>query len=226
VSPLSPADAASRLAGIRKAIGLAAARAGRDPAEVTLLAVSKTFPPQAVEACLEAGHLDFGESYIQEAREKIPLVGGKARWHFIGRLQANKARQAVGLFTAFHALDSLELAAELERRLAPLGRSLEVYVQVNVSGEASKSGIPPGELPGFLEGLAAFPSLSPAGLMTMPPFDPDPETARPHFRRLRELRDGHAPGKGLSMGMSGDFEVAVEEGATVVRVGTALFGQR
>ncbi|MDR2612863.1 MAG: YggS family pyridoxal phosphate-dependent enzyme [Deltaproteobacteria bacterium] len=223
----SPEDAGSRLAAVRERIARAAERAGRDPAGVSLLAVSKTFPPEAVESFLAAGQRDFGESYIQEARDKIPAVGGDARWHFIGHLQTNKARYAARLFPVIHALDSLELASELNRRLVAEGRSVEAYVQVNVSGEDSKGGIGPGELPEFLDALAAYAAVIPVGLMTMPPFDPDPETARPHFRRLRELRDRSAPAlKGLSMGMSGDYEVAVEEGATVVRVGTALFGGR
>jgi pyridoxal phosphate enzyme (YggS family) len=220
-------EAARRLSDVRMSIARAADRVKRDPAAVTLLAVSKTFPALAVDRFIEAGQLEFGESYVQEAREKIPQVRGIAVWHFIGHLQANKAKYAARLFDCVHAVDSLELAAELSRRLASESRSMDVYLQVNVSGEDSKSGVSPDELPVFLEGLKACRQIVPVGLMTMPPFDPDPETARPHFRRLRELRDSVCPGlSGLSMGMSGDYEVAVEEGATVVRVGTALFGSR
>ncbi|MDR1042072.1 MAG: YggS family pyridoxal phosphate-dependent enzyme [Deltaproteobacteria bacterium] len=220
-------EAASRLEEVRGRIAGAARRAGRDPEAVKLLAVSKTFPPEAVEAFMGAGQTEFGESYVQEARDKIPLVKGNAVWHFIGHLQANKAKYAARLFDCVHAVDSLDLASELDRRLAEAGRSMDVYVQVNVSGERAKSGIPPDELEDFLLGLKAFGRAVPVGLMTMPPYDPDPEAARPHFRRLRELRDRVAPDlAGLSMGMSGDYEVAVEEGATIVRVGTALFGSR
>ncbi|MDR1080212.1 MAG: YggS family pyridoxal phosphate-dependent enzyme [Deltaproteobacteria bacterium] len=220
-------EAARRLLDVRTRIDRAAERAGRAPGSVTLLAVSKTFPAEAVDGFIEAGQLEFGESYVQEARDKIPQVRGLAVWHFIGHLQVNKARYAAKLFDAVHALDTLELAAELAKRLRQESRTLDVYVQVNVSGEGSKSGMPPEALPAFLDGLKGYGELVPVGLMTMPPFDPDPETARPHFRRLRELRDSVCPRlSGLSMGMSGDYEVAVEEGATVVRVGTALFGNR
>ncbi|MDR3154643.1 MAG: YggS family pyridoxal phosphate-dependent enzyme [Deltaproteobacteria bacterium] len=224
---LTPIEAAERLSFVRAGIARAAERAGRDPAEVTLLAVSKTHPPEAVERYLEAGQQDFGESYIQEAREKIPAVREGARWHYIGHLQTNKAKHAARLFPVIHALDSLELASELNRRLISDGKTVEAYIQVNVSGEGAKSGMPPEALPEFLDALSAYAAVVPVGLMTMPPFDPDPEAARPHFRRLRELRDRSAPAlRGLSMGMSGDYEVAVEEGSTVVRVGTALFGPR
>jgi pyridoxal phosphate enzyme (YggS family) len=212
---------------VRSRITKAADRAKRDPAGVTLLAVSKTFSAEAVDAFIGAGQLEFGESYVQEAKIKIPSVRGLAVWHFIGSLQSNKAGAAAKLFDCVHSLDSLRLASELDRRLAEESRSMDVYLQVNVSGEGSKGGMAPEALEGFLEAMRAYKALIPVGLMTMPPFDPDPEAARPHFRRLRELRDASAPGlAGLSMGMSGDYEAAVEEGATIVRVGTALFGAR
>jgi pyridoxal phosphate enzyme (YggS family) len=224
---LGPGEALARLQGVRERIRLAEERASRPPGSVTLLAVSKTHGPEAISELARAGQRVFGESYIQEAREKIPLIPEGLDWHFIGHLQTNKARHAASLFSAIHALDSLDLAAELNKRLLPLERRMSCYIQVNVSQEGTKSGIEPGELPGFLDSLSAFGALVPVGLMTMPPFDPDPEAARPFFIILRELRDKHAPGlPGLSMGMSGDFEVAVEEGATIVRVGTALFGAR
>ena len=225
-SVLSQEEALRRLASVRENIAGAEKRASRAPGLVTLLAVSKTFPADAVRVFLGAGQKLFGESYIQEARDKAPIVP-EAEWHFIGHLQTNKAKYAARLFTAVHALDSLELAAELNRRLIPLERTLDCYIQVNVSGEGTKSGIGPEELPNFLDALSAYAALKPLGLMTMPPYDPDPEAARPFFRSLYELREKRAPSLPvLSMGMSGDFETAVEEGATIVRVGTTLFGTR
>jgi pyridoxal phosphate enzyme (YggS family) len=194
---------------------------------VTLLGVSKTFPGESILAFHRQGLLDFGENYIQEARDKIPSLPDSIRWHFIGHLQSNKAKYAAKLFSVLHTLDSLELARELDKRLASDDRYMDVFIQVNVSGEESKSGLSPESLPAFLDSLAAYPRLKPQGLMTMPPYDPDPEVSRPYFRRLYELREKVAPAlKGLSMGMSGDFEVAIAEGATVVRIGTALFGVR
>lgn len=228
--PLTVEEASARLRETLSAVARAAGRAGRRPEEISLLAVSKTFPADMVRAYLKAGQTEFGESYIQEAREKSAELAADRpapHWHFIGHLQTNKAKYAAAIFDTVHSLDSLELAGELNRRASALGRTVNVYVQVNVSGEESKSGLAPGELPAFLDGLAAFPALIPKGLMTMPPYDPDPEASRPCFAALRELRDKRTPGlPGLSMGMSGDFEVAVEEGATIVRVGTALFGRR
>lgn len=229
-SILSPTEAAARLAEVRALIARAAVKAGRDPAEIKLLAVSKTFPAEMVRVYLSAGQLDFGESYIQEARTKAAeLTGAEPApdWHFIGHLQTNKAKYAAAIFSTIHSLDSLELAEELDRRATALGRTLRVYVQVNVAGEASKSGLSPSALPAFLGQLGRFPTLRAQGLMTMPPYDPDPEVSRPHFAALRALRDKVAPSlPGLSMGMSGDFQVAIEEGATIIRVGTTLFGSR
>jgi pyridoxal phosphate enzyme (YggS family) len=212
---------------IRAAIDEAARASGRASGDVTLLAVSKTFPPEDIALFLEAGQKDFGESYIQEAREKIPQVPLAANWHFIGRLQTNKAKYAARLFSHVHALDSLELAAELHKRLIAQDSSVSAFIQVNVSGEESKNGMEPDELPRFLDALAPFSAVVPVGLMTIPPYDPDPEESRRHFRALYETREKYAPRlPGLSMGMSGDFQVAISEGATVVRVGTALFGPR
>lgn len=227
---ISPAEAAARLAEVRDSMARAAVKARRDPAEIKLLAVSKTFPAEMVWVYLQTGQKDFGESYIQEARGKAAELAGAEPapdWHFIGHLQTNKAKYAAAIFTTIHSLDSLELAEELDRRVAALGRSLKVYIQVNVSGEAAKSGLSPADLPSFLDQLTRYPALIPQGLMTMPPYDPDPEVSRPHFSALRELRDKQAPGlPGLSMGMSGDYRVAIEEGATIIRVGTSLFGSR
>jgi pyridoxal phosphate enzyme (YggS family) len=205
----------------------AAKASGRDPSEVALVAVSKTVPASAVKALLEAGQRDFGESYIQEARDKIPELPFEAVWHFIGHLQANKAKFVPPLFSTLHSLDSIALAAELQKRLSAAERILGVYVEVNVSGEDQKSGIEPGSLASFLDDLSRYPALIPLGLMTMPPYDPDPEASRPYFSALYSLREKVCPAlKGLSMGMSGDFQVAISEGATVIRVGTALFGER
>jgi len=227
---LSPAEAAERLRSIRDAVAEAAERAGRPPGSVTILGVSKTFPASSIKAFAGAGLRDFGESYLQEARPKIDelaCLDPIPRWHFIGHLQTNKARAAAALFPVIHSLDRLELARELDARARVLGRTLEVYLEVNVSGEKSKSGLAPADLPRFLEDMAGLPALKPLGLMTMPPYDPDPEASRPFFAALRELRDRLAPGlPGLSMGMSGDYPVAIEEGATIIRVGTVLFGGR
>jgi len=229
-SVISPAEAASRLSAVRTRMAEAAARAGRDPGEVTLLGVSKTFPVGMIKVYAQAGLPDFGESYIQEARDKAAELDGfkpEPRWHFIGHLQTNKAKYAAPLFSVIHSLDDLGLARDLNRRAEALERTISVYIQVNVAGEDTKNGLAPAELPAFLEALTPLTSLKPLGLMTMPPYDPDPEVSRPHFAALRELRDQHAPHlSGLSMGMSGDFEVAIEEGATIIRVGTTLFGVR
>ena len=227
---LSPAEAAERLRTVREAVAEAAERAGRPAGDITLLGVSKTVPAALIKAFAGAGLKDFGESYLQEARAKIDELDAlepAPRWHFIGHLQSNKARQAAAMFPVIHSLDRLGLARELDARARALGRIIETYIEVNVSGEESKSGLPPAELPRFLEDLALMPALKPLGLMTMPPYDPDPEASRPFFAALRELRDRLAPGlPGLSMGMSGDFPVAIEEGATIIRIGTALFGGR
>lgn len=230
VQTLSVDEAAERLAELRAAMAGAAERAGRAADEITLLGVSKTFPADRVRTYLSVGLADFGESYIQEAREKAldlaaALLPAPA-WHFIGRLQTNKAKYAAAIFDTIHSVDSPELAGELNRRAAALSRTVNIYAQVNVSGETAKSGMPPAALPDFLRELKNFSALRFKGLMTMPPYDLEAEAARPHFQALRRLRDEYAPGTGLSMGMSGDFEVAIEEGATVVRVGTRLFGDR
>jgi pyridoxal phosphate enzyme (YggS family) len=218
--------AQARLSQVKSQIALSARKAGRDPQEVTLLAVSKFFPVEDVGLYLALGQKDFGENYLQEAQEKA-LKLPEARWRFIGHLQTNKARFVPGLFFSLDTLDSLELAAKLNKALTEKNQRLPVFIQVNISGEGSKSGLDPLELPGFLDCLTKYPALDPQGLMTMPPYDPDPEKSRPYFRRLYELREKEAPSlKGLSMGMSGDYPVAIEEGATVVRIGSALFGDR
>lgn len=227
---ISIAEAESRLKQIRSTLSETAEKCGRNTEEITLLGVSKTFPAEAVRVYLSAGLKDFGESYIQEAREKTAELADcvpTPNWHFIGHLQTNKAKYAAAMFSTVHSVDTIELAHELNKRAIALNRTIDVYIQVNVSGEGSKSGLSPAYLPALLDGLNGLSGLIPKGLMTMPPYDPDPEMSRPHFAALRELRDKYAPNlPGLSMGMSGDFEVAIEEGATIVRVGTALFGQR
>ena len=227
---LDSAEIAARLQAFRDSIAEAAGRSGRPAEAVTLLGATKTVPAALLRSFAEAGLRDFGESYLQEARPKIDALAGLSplpRWHFIGHLQTNKARQAAAVFPIIHSLDRLELARELDRRARSLGRAIDTYVEVNISGEESKSGLSPADLPGFLEALALLPALKPLGLMTMPPYDPDPEASRPYFAALRELRDRVCPRlPGLSMGMSGDFRAAIEEGATIVRIGTALFGPR
>ena len=213
-------------------IASAAERSGRKAEEVTLVAVTKTHGPETVRDALDAGMTLFGENKVQEAAWKIPLSPSSAHWHLIGHLQTNKARQAVRLFETIHAVDSARLFDVLESAARQAGTRPEIYLEVNVSGEASKFGLTPEAVPGVIEHiLDQAQALTLTGLMTMAPFDPEPEHARKHFARLRELRDSLSAQFSLdlphlSMGMSGDFEVAIEEGATDVRIGTALFGQR
>ena len=216
---------------IRQRIRAACQRAGRNPDSVTLLAVSKTHPPETIKAAVDCGQIYFGENKVQEAKAKIPLCPGKLRWHFIGHLQSNKCRDAVELFEMIQSVDSLSLAQEINKRAEQAARRLPVLMEVNVAGEASKFGYPPERLLAELKYLNALPRLEIRGLMTVPPWSPEAEDSRLHFRRLRELKERAetvlgAPLPHLSIGMSGDFEVAIEEGATMVRVGTALFGPR
>jgi len=228
---------AERLAAVRARIGAAARRAGRDPAAVTLVGVSKRMPPERVAEAARAGLACVGENYVQEAREKKaaldPLPEARAlRWHLIGNLQRNKARDAVATFDVVETVDRPGLAQELERRAAQAGRAHEVLLQVNVTGEPQKAGAAPQDVAALLCACAELPHLRVTGLMTVPEAAADPERTRPCFAQLRALRDAlrDAPGgaglRELSMGMSADFEVAIEEGATLVRVGTALFGPR
>lgn len=224
-------DLAANLQRIRERIAAACARAHRDPASVTLLAVAKTQPPEMVQQAAQLGLTLFGENKVQEAKAKIPLCPGKLRWHMIGHLQSNKCRDAVELFQMVQSVDSLRLAEELNKRADLAARTLPILLEVNVVGESSKFGYPPAQLLAELLALNALPRLEVHGLMTVPPWSPVPENVRPVFRRLRELKTQceqslGAPLPHLSMGMSGDFEVAIEEGATLIRVGTALFGER
>jgi pyridoxal phosphate enzyme (YggS family) len=219
------------LNSIQQRIRAACERAGRTADSVTLVAVSKMHPPETIRAAADCGQMFFGENKIQEAKAKIPLCPGKCRWHFIGHLQSNKVRDAVELFEMIQSVDSLSLAQEINKRCEQAAKRMPVLLEVNVAGEASKSGYAPEKLLAELKELNKLPRIEIQGLMTVPPWAPEMEKARPHFRRLRELKMQceeilGAPLPHLSMGMSGDFEVAIEEGATLVRIGTALFGSR
>jgi pyridoxal phosphate enzyme (YggS family) len=216
---------ATNLRAIRKRIAAACASAGRDPAEVTLVAVSKTFPPEAIVEAVRDGVTDIGENRVQEAAAKAPAVsaaGVRPRWHLVGHLQSNKARAALELFDVIESVDSVELGERIGR-LAQ--RPIDVLLEVNVAGETSKFGLMPEDTPAAVRDLAAVPNLNVRGLMTVAPLVDDAEKVRPVFRQLRALRDELGLAE-LSMGMSGDFEVAIEEGATIVRVGRAIFGER
>jgi PLP dependent protein len=228
-------DLAARFADVEARIAAAATRAGRSPSEVTLIAISKTHPASLIRRLIDLGAMNLGENRVQEAEGKIPEVGRtKARWHLVGHLQANKARRALNLFDVIHSLDSIDLAQRLDRLCGEIGtRSFPVLIQVDLGHEETKSGIDEQQLPQLVEAVQRLERLELTGLMTLPPFFDDPEQARPYFRRLRQLRDelaredvfGKSAGE-LSMGMTHDFEVAIEEGATMVRIGTAIFGER
>ena len=224
-------DFADNLKQVRQRIAAACDRAGRDPASVQLLAVTKSQPPEAVRAAAEAGLVLFGENKVQEAKAKIPLCPGKLRWHMIGHLQSNKCRDAVEWFEMIQSVDSLPLAEEINKRAEQAAKTIPILLEVNVVGEASKFGYPPQQMLAEFNRINALPRLEIHGLMTVPPYSPVAERVRPVFQKLRELKSRceqllGAPLPHLSMGMSGDFEVAIEEGATFVRVGTALFGER
>ena len=226
---------AKRVEHVRARIREAARRANRAVEEITLVAVSKTHPAEAIRAALETGLCDFGENRVQEAEQKIPLVDRDgAKWHLIGHLQSNKARRAVELFDVIHSVDSAALAVRLNRICEELNReSLTVLIQVDLGQEATKSGVAEDELTEVVGAMKECARLTLLGLMTVPPFFDEAERVRPYFRRLRDLRDqlqtqgAFASGRGeLSMGMTHDFEIAIEEGATMVRIGTAIFGAR
>lgn len=219
---------AENLAAVRARIEAAAARAGRNAAGVQLIAVSKTIPPEIMSEAVAEGVTTFGESRVQEAKAKIPQLPGKLQWHLIGHLQTNKAREAVELFQMIHSVDSIRLARELDKCAGQPSLTVPVLLECNVSGESTKFGFKPDEVMEMLAELNALRRLEIRGLMTMAPFFEDPQEARPTFSALRELRDQlqqrHGiPLPALSMGMTNDFEVAIEEGATMVRVGTAIF---
>jgi pyridoxal phosphate enzyme (YggS family) len=224
-------DLAENVERVQQRIAAACARAGREASSVALLAVSKSQPPEAVSEAARLGLTLFGENKVQEAKAKIPLCPGRLRWHMIGHLQTNKCRDAVELFEMVQSVDSLHVAEELNRRAEQAARTISILLEVNIVGEASKFGYKPEQLLADLPKLNALPRLEIHGLMTVPPWGPVAERVRPVFRKLRELKGQceqllGAPLTELSMGMSGDFEVAIEEGATMVRVGTAVFGER
>lgn len=224
-------DLAANITSVSERIAAACARANRDPSSVTLLAVTKTQPPEIVGEAARLGLTLFGESKVQEAKGKIPLCPGRLRWHMIGHLQTNKAREAVDLFSMIQSIDSLRLAEEVNKRAEQASKTMPILLEVNIVGEASKFGYKPEQLLADFKQLNALPRLEINGLMTVPPWTALPERVRPVFRQLRELKNAceqilGAPLLHISMGMSGDFEVAIEEGATLVRIGTALFGER
>ena len=222
------------LAAINTRLVNAAKRAGRDPRKIKLVAVSKKIDRERIQAAVDCGQIYFGENYIQEARDKIPTFAKNLSWHFIGHLQSNKARFAAELFDVVETIDNLKLATVLDRHLADLQKTLSVLIQVKINGEQQKSGIPLAETEKLISEINRLPMLQVRGLMAMPPFCTDPESVRPYFRQLRQTAEELTAKKlfapqtrpELSMGMSGDFEVAIEEGATIIRIGTAIFGPR
>jgi len=231
---LGPAALRARLADVRDRIARAAGRAGRDPSSVRLVAISKTFTADHIRAAADCGQVDFGENKVQEALPKMERTGDlPLRWHLVGHLQSNKARKAASVFEVVHSVDSAALAARLDEAAAASTRRLDWLIQVDLAGEATKHGASAADVVTICERAASLANARLAGLMILPPAVDNPVQARPYFRALRELRDELA-GRGvdrrmlgqLSMGMSHDFEVAVEEGATMVRVGTAIFGSR
>ena len=224
-------ELSARLQVIRDRIHTAAVRCGRDPATVELLAVSKTHPVEVIREAVEAGQLLFGENKVQEILAKAPQLPAELHWHLIGHLQSNKVRKVLPLVKAIHSIDSLDLARDVNRIATELGLTAKVYLEVNLAEESTKHGFKVEEVRANLEALHGLDRLNIQGLMCIPPFEADPELSRPYFTRLRELRDdleksGGKPLPLLSMGMSHDFEIAIAEGATIVRVGSALFGER
>jgi pyridoxal phosphate enzyme (YggS family) len=219
-----PDEIRANIEAVQARVAAACRRAGRARSEVTLIAVTKTFPASDVDHAIAAGMTDVGENKVQEARDKKPDVPLPARWHLIGHLQSNKAKDAVRLFDVVQTVDSAELAGKLARSAEAAGKRQTVLLQVNVGGEEQKSGAAPSAIPEVARAVEALPSLHLAGLMAIPPHH-EPEAMRPYFRRLRELRDQLGL-RELSMGMTDDFEVAIEEGATMIRVGRAIFGNR
>ena len=226
-------DIAANLQQIHADIAAACARSRRDPQSVRLVAVSKTHPAAAIEAARNAGQSLFGENYVQEFLVKVEAVAPPVTWHFLGHLQSNKVKYLAGKVAMIHSVDRLSLAEEIDRQWGKLGATAEVLIEVNLGAESSKAGIAEGELEPLLRQITTLPHVAVRGLMLLPPYCADPEEVRPYFRRLRELAAEMAalelPGvcmDELSMGMSHDFPVAIEEGATLVRVGTAIFGER
>ena len=228
---MTTAPIADRLAALRERLAAAALLSGRSPDAVTLCAVSKTFPPEAIATAIAAGQTVFGESRVQEALTKIPLFPNTLHWHFIGHLQSNKIRKILPLTHLFHTLDSLDLARHFSRIASELNLTARCLLQVNIARDDAKFGLDPDITDQTLTEILALPNLSVAGLMTIPALTESADAARPHFSHLRDLRDQLAASSGLplpelSMGMSGDWEAAVAEGATIVRIGSAIFGDR
>ena len=231
---MSDSSISANLASIRSRIEAAARAAGRDPGSVRLLAVSKTFPAEAVRDAAAAGQRDFGENKVQEALQKIEATADlPIRWHLIGHLQSNKAKKAAGAFAAIHSVDSIDLVRRIDAAADECGARPDLYIQVDLAGESTKFGAPEADVPGIARAASECRAAVLKGLMLLPPWFDDPEQARPYFRRLRLLRDrliedgiDSSRVGDLSMGMSHDFEVAIQEGATLVRVGTAIFGKR
>lgn len=224
-------DVATRLQAIHDRIGEAARRSGRTSEDIALVAVSKTHPPESIREAFGEGQKIFGENRVQELLSKAPLLPSSIRWHLLGHLQSNKIRKVLPVCELIHGVDSLELALDIDRIAGELGLFPRILLEVNVSGEGTKFGFKPDVLRSELETLLALPKIQIDGLMTIAPYTEEPEQTRPVFGALRELRDelavsGGAPLTTLSMGMSGDFEIAIEEGSTLVRVGTAIFGER
>ena len=224
---------ADNLKTVMDRIASAAKSSGRDLPSVKLVVVTKTVGVDRIREAVDAGASILGENRVQEAKEKIEKLGPIASWHLIGHLQTNKAKYAVKLFYLIHSVDSLELAKEIDKQAAKIGKVQDVLIEVSISGEASKSGVEPENAAALIKDAAKLKNISIKGLMTIPPISDNPQDSRPYFKKLRELSESVAreniPGvsmKELSMGMSGDFEVAIEEGATMVRVGTAIFGKR
>jgi pyridoxal phosphate enzyme (YggS family) len=224
---------AENLKTVMDRIASAAKRAGRTPSSVGLVVVTKTVDVEKIREATAAGASILGENRVQEAKEKIEKLGQIAHWHLIGHLQTNKAKYAVKLFGLIHSVDNLELAKELDKQAAKINKVQDVLIEVNIAGEAAKAGVAMDGAASLIREAAKLKNISIKGLMTMPPYSENPEDSRPYFRELRKLAAGirkeDIPGvslQELSMGMSGDFEVAVEEGATMVRVGTAIFGER
>lgn len=221
------------IANVKSKIKFAAERAGRDPENIDIVAVTKTIPPEIIQKAVDSGLALLGENRVQEARDKKELVNGNVQWHLIGHLQRNKVKMALSLFSMIQSVDSLPLAEEIQKRAEQIQQAVDVLVQVNIGREKTKYGIDPDNTKSFVEKIALFPNLRVRGLMTIAPFKQNPEEVRPYFRQLREIFENikQAPINNvnmeyLSMGMSNDFEVAVEEGANMVRIGTGIFGAR
>ncbi len=224
---------ARNLEDVRARVSAAAERSGRLPSSVRLLAVSKTFSADHVRAAMAAGQVDFGENKVQEGLSKAEVIGAGPRWHLIGHLQSNKAKKAAAVFSAIHSIDSVDLVRRIDAAAVEAGTAPDLYIQADLAGEAAKFGANPSDIPAIVESALQCRAATLRGLMLVPPWSDNPEDVRPWFRQLRELRDrlvqGGAPEAslaGLSMGMSHDFEAAIEEGSTMVRVGTAIFGKR